>query len=175
MRQEELIALKAFYLGRALSSSPSTTEAIRRIEAGLENLTASTAAESGIREVFYALLLAEIFRGKEAALKYRQQAREAATKAGTGAFGLYMKVVDATQQRAHVDRLSGVAISTPEIKNERGVAYGTDWWDQGVSWDYAIAAIGRDNRDIDDKAEKFLHRTSLKEIMEKHGIWAVNT
>ena len=175
MRQEELVALKAFYLGRALASSSSRAEAIRKIEAGLEALSSSTAPETGIRETFYALLLAEVFRGEKAALKYRQQASEASAKAETEAFGLYMNIVEATQDRVHVDRLSGVAISKPEIKNERGTTHGADWWDQGVSWDYAIAALGRDNRDVDDKAEKFLHRISLKEIMEKHGLWSVST
>ncbi|TQQ35935.1 hypothetical protein FLL64_19120 [Vibrio cholerae] len=148
---------------------------IRIIENGLELLSSVASPESGFREIFYALLLAEILRGNELSLKYRLRARNVVPNVGTDLFDIYMKIVDATQVRAHVDSFSGVTIPTPEISNKRHMICSTDWLDEGVSWDDAMAAIGLDSRDLDDKTEKFLYRVSLKEIMKKHGIWPMNT
>lgn len=171
MNQEMLVVLKAFYLGNGIASSQSKLEAIDKIKYGIEKLKANSSIESRLREVFYLILLSEIMRDSGNRIKFRSKAKEIANNNGLAAFDLYMKIVDATQERVNVDRLSGSALSTPQVKNDRGYTHGPDFGDQSVSWDYAIASLGLDDRSINESENKFLHQTSLKTIMEKHELW----
>ena len=171
MNQEILVALKAFYLGRRIASSKSKLVAIDKIKAGIKKLEAISSPEARLREVFYLILLSEIMRNSDNGIEYRSRAREISINNGLAAFDLYMKIVDATQERVHVDRLSGSALSTPNVKNERGYIRSPVFLDQDISWDYAIASLGFDDRSINEADNNFLYHTSLKKIMEKHKIW----
>ncbi len=167
-----LAALKAFYLGYGIASSPMKEQAIEKIKKAIDIIKLRTNHEEKIRHIFYLLLLSEIMRGSSEGLEYRTQAKTISDDAGFNLFEIYMRIVDATQQRVRLDGIGGsMTIAGGSVKNERGYTFGPDIWDGGVSWDYAIVAVGLDDRHITDKEKQFLYKTSLKEIMIKHDIW----
>ena len=152
-----LAALKAFYLGYRIASSPMKEQAIEKIKKAINIINLRTGPEEKLRHVFYLLLLSEIMRGNKEALEYRTQAKVISDDASLNLFEIYMRIVDATQQRVRVDGIGGsMTIAGGSVKNERGYTFGPDIWDGGVSWDYAMASVGLDDRHITDKEKKFI-------------------
>lgn len=166
-----MVALKAFYLGRRIAESNSKEFAEQKIQNALQILETRKEPGDRMREAFYRLLMAEIFRGSSVCEEHRRCAKTLSEDYELELFDLYMKIVDSTQTRTRVDRLTGTVISTPEIKNERGYTLSPGWWEGGMAtWDFAIAALGLDDHHFSQREKAFLHKTSLKEIMEKHRV-----
>jgi uncharacterized protein (DUF2132 family) len=167
----KLIALKAFYLGRKIAESNKSYLAEPVIEKALSVLSKNPDPADKRREVFYLLLMAEIHRGKVDAVTFRERARNLDKECELGIYQLYMKVVDATQTRVNAAGISGSVISSPEIRNERGVTFNQDFWGGPMSsWDFAIASLDLDDRSLSDRDIRFLHKTTLAEILRKHNL-----
>jgi len=166
----KLIALKAFYLGRKIAESNKSYLAEPPIEKALSFLSKKHDPVDKRREVFYLLLMAEIHRGKDDAVTFRERARNLDKEYELGIYPLYMKVVDATQTRVNAGGISGSVLTSPEIKNERGVTFNQDFWGPMSSWDFAIASLNLDDRALSDRDIRFLHKTTLVEILREHNL-----
>ena len=166
----KLIALKAFYLGRKIAESNKSYLAEPAILKALSTLSTRQGSTERRRELFYLLLMAQMYRGKADGITFREKARNLDEEFQFGIYQLYMKVVDATQTRVHAGGLAGSVITSPEIRNERGVTFDWDFWGPMSSWDFAIASLNLDNRSLSERDIRFLHKTTLKEILSKHNL-----
>ena len=174
MRTERLIALKAFYLGRGIVNSPNKDQAVKVIKDALNKLGARNGPDDPLRRIFYLSLLAEIFREEAETAEYRALAKTEAEALQSDAYRFYMRIVEATQSRKSVGGLGGEGyIADRGIQNERGASSLDDWEypNNVVTYDAATAAVGWDDRHFSEWDKKFLHFTSLREILEKHGLW----
>jgi hypothetical protein len=173
MRDERLLALKAFYLGRRIADSLTRDEAVNKITAGIRKLEARNGPNDPLRKIFYFALLAEIFRENGDATIYREAAQKEAGELSSEAFRFYMRIVDATETRRRVGGLGGEGYITDRgIRNERQATVLDNWdWFNDVTYDTATAAVGWDDRHLSKKDKDFLYDMSLREIMEKHGLW----
>lgn len=166
----KLIALKAFYLGRKIAEANKSYLAQPVILKALCILSTRHDPTEKRREVFYLLLMAEMHRGKAEGITFRKKACSLDDEFKFGIYQLYMKVVDATQTKAHAGGLSGSVISSPEIRNDRGVTFDWNFWGPRSTWDFAIASLNLDDRSLSERDVRFLHKTTLKEILSKHNL-----
>ena len=105
VREEDLCAIKVFYLGRGIASALTRSEAIKSIETELNAL--NTMGRADRRVLFFTLLLAEIFRGTNHALGFRKEAQGIDGILRSGMFDAYMKVAEATLKKTSVDPFTG--------------------------------------------------------------------
>lgn len=177
LRQDELFALKAFYLGNSLSNNAQNKSiSVTKVNSALLKLRDNTKADPDIL-IFYLVLLAELLRGDEKSKDIRRQAKEISNLHGSRIFDLYMKIVEATQQTVSVDKFSGERILPSSVLNQRSYSFREELPSHNlyplsdISSDAALVAIGRDSRNIDRNGVKFLYQTSLKELMLSHNVW----
>ncbi|MBI3779358.1 MAG: hypothetical protein HY274_10710 [Gammaproteobacteria bacterium] len=171
MRDEKLLALKAFYLGRGITESPTKQQALDKVTCAIRKLEARNGPKDPLRRIFYLLLLAEIFRESGETKVYREAAKKEADDLLSEAFRYYMLVVEGTQTRKRVWGIGGeVYIRDQGIRNQRGRSIFDDWFN-AVIRDEATAAVGLDERFLSKQDENFLYHMSLREIMRKHGLW----
>lgn len=170
VRPEHLLAVKVFYLGQGISASPQKSVAIEMIT---KELSSSVMCDRGVlREVFFRLLLAEIYRGSADALEQRSMAKEIDEELGRGIlFDAYMKVTEATQTAATTDKFTGKGIVSGKVESHRSefkkVGFG-----QWASWtvDNALAALRISPTDLTRTQIDFLHRTTLKELIDSEDL-----
>jgi len=128
MRDERLLALKAFYLGRRIADSLTRDEAVNKITAGIRKLEVRNGPNDQLRKIFYFALLAEIFRENGEATTYREAAKNEAEELSSEAFRFYMRIVDATETRRRVGGLGGEGyIADRGIRNERQAPVLDNW------------------------------------------------
>ncbi len=170
LRTNQLVALKAFYLGRKIESASKVYLAQPAITEALKRLSERRGHAERIREMFYLLLMAEMYRGKDTCLEYRKRAKDLDDQCSLDIYTLYMKIEDATQSRVHVAGLGGGDMSHPIIHNKRGATFTQDWFGPIAFWDYAIAALDLDDSHLSKRDTHFLHSVSLQEILTSHNL-----
>ena len=163
VQRDQLIALKLFYLGRGVAQSPRKALAIDLIKQELAGDQASNIVSD--RPVFFNLLLAEIYRQSPDALSFRQRAKDA--ERSSNIFDFYMKIVDATQKKSEVDKLTGVTIADGNIQVKRGKGEDGTF---GPSSDTAFVALGLIFDDLTSEQSAYLYELTLTDIIEAENI-----
>lgn len=171
--RSHLLAAKVFYLGRGIAEAPTRPQAEQLISQKLDDLSkrhVQTPAEAE-QTLFFTLLLAEVNRGNDFGLEYRTMARDLEDIVGTRIVALYMKIVDATEKPAEVDRLTGQSIvkggiqrHTPQLRKT-----GTEWHEVGLI-DNALAAIGLNPSELSGEQTNFLHMTTLVTLLDAQDL-----
>lgn len=165
VRDVDLCAIKIFYLGQGITKSSTRALAVELIKAELAILEANGVAESKI--LFFKLLLAEIFRETDEALKCRKEAKKLDKALGSGMFDAYMNVADATLSKSFADKFTGHGIVRGGIESHR-VEFSQGQYGLASSWlvDNSLAALGLSESDLSRSQLDYLHRTNLKQIIE---------
>lgn len=164
---EELLVLKAYYLGRAAAGTPvRKAVALEMTDKAILYLGAQSDRQSQVRLLFYQLLKAEINRGDSDALTSRAHAQRTARALGSDMFEQYMSVEGATQSvtKAHGPGQGVVANSGVESRKLGGSGLSV-----GV-YDVACRALGLDEGALTEAHWRFLNRTTLRDLLVKHGI-----
>ena len=163
-----LIALKALQIGSAAAASPSKEVALRMLEQAISWLGASTEEEALARRAFYVAARAEMMR----ALGDPTSDRDALKSIGKGANGSvyywYMRLEEATESRTGM-RWQG---SASPYAAGGGTSQDQDnpyLSSQGRMY-RAMKAIGLEEKLLSDSDRRFLERTTLYDLLEKHGI-----
>ena len=120
---------------------------------------------------FYLLLSAEIHRGKEECAALRDLAREIDMRGNLGLFEPYMEIVEATQQRAKTDYMTGQHIMSGAVTS-RVEIFRKNTADLEVSWviDAALDALGYSEHDLNASELKFLHQTTMRDLLDSEKI-----
>ena len=140
---EKLLVLKVFILAHKISSKQtSKTMALDMVNVAIDKLRGSIDKENSLRLIFYFLLKSEILRETDEVTSLRKEAKSIAEKTSSESFRLFMAVQEATQTRST---------------------------DSGFQKDM-FANIGIDEQNLSEQECNFLFKTTLKEMLEKHGI-----
>jgi len=140
---EKLLVLKVFILAHKISSKQtSKTMALDMVNVAINKLRGSIGKENSLRRIFYLLLKSEILRETDAVASLRKEGKSIAEKTSSDSFRLFMAVQEATQTRST---------------------------DSGFQKDM-FANIGIDEQNLSEQECNFLFKTTLKEMLEKHGI-----
>lgn len=140
---EKLLVLKVFILAHKISSKQtSKTMVLDMVNVAIDKLRGSIGKENSLRRIFYLLLKSEILRETDAVASLRKEAKSIAEKTSSDSFRLFMAVQEATQTRST---------------------------DSGFQKDM-FANIGIDEQNLSEQECNFLFKTTLKEMLEKHGI-----
>jgi len=169
MYQQQLIALKAFYLGRRIVNSIQKTQAIEKINKAIATLSSLNDTKSIKRQLFYMLLLSEVFRNEGESIELRKNALEFSKKFSLDAYEYYMRLVAATTTTQQINDIANFA-KISRISNDR-VGYDWDVYHEDVYHDDAMSILGLDSKKLSGKNLKFLFNTSMKEIMTSHQLW----
>jgi len=168
---EKLLVLKAYYMGHAIAeTNHNKNTALKMIDAAISKLESQKDPQSQVRLLFYVLLKSEILRDDQQVIDLRRRAKEVAEHIGGNVFDYYMAVEDATQTRKKAYGMQKGIISDKGIQTTVSytVTDGYNVW--VVSYDAACRALGVEERRLSEKELHFLHKVSLKEMLEKHGI-----
>lgn len=162
-----LLVLKAFYLGRAISDKKqSIALALPMIDAAVDALGKNQDPQSRMRLAFYLLLKAEILRESSQVIELRARAQAVAPNI----FENFMAIEDATQSSAARYGMHEGVIADEGVKIRRQA----HWYLVGKSiaevGDFAMMALGVDERNISDKEMNFLHKVTLLDLLMHHGI-----
>jgi hypothetical protein len=140
---ENLLVLKVFILANKISSKHiSETIALDMVDEAINKLNGSTGEQNTLRLIFYLLLKSEILRGTDAEASLREEAKSISEKTGSNSFRLFMKVQEATQ----------AIIMDDDFQNK------------------VFDKIDIDEQNLSEQEYNFLFKTTLKEMLEKHGI-----
>ena len=140
---EKLLVLKVFILSHKISSKQtSKTMALDMANVAIDKLRGSVGKENSLRLIFYLLLKSEMLLETDALASLRKEAKSIAEKTSSDSFRLFMAVQEATQTRST---------------------------DSGFQKDM-FANIGIDEQYLSEQECNFLFKTTLKEMLEKHGI-----
>jgi len=140
---EKLLVLKVFILAHKISSKQtSKTMALDMVNVAINKLRGSIGKENSLRRIFYLLLKSEILRETDAVASLRKEGKSIAEKTSSDSFRLFMAVQEATQTRST---------------------------DSGFQKDMFVK-IGIDEQNLSEQECNFLFKTTLKEMLEKHGI-----
>ena len=165
-----LYAIKAFYLGHAISGRPAVTQDARQlIQEALSHFRTPQTDGDRIAKCFYLMLSAEIERrAGEPPIELRNALRETDDEC----YQLFMRLEEATESRARLEGISTAVIVKPPIERT-GFHFHSDgfqaWW---VAHDKALKAFGLRERDLSLDQQSFLSRTTLLELLERHGVRA---
>lgn len=149
-----------------MAQSPRKALAIDLIKQELAGDQASNIVSD--RPVFFNLLLAEIYRPSPDALSFRRRAKDA--ERSSNIFDFYMKIVDATQTKSVVDKLTGVAIADGNIQVRTGAGRGDHGGDFGPLSDTAFVALGLIFDDLTSEQSAYLYELTLIDIIEAENI-----
>ena len=147
-----------------MAQSPRKALAIDLIKQELAGDQASNIVSD--RPVFFNLLLAEIYRQSPDALSFRRRAKDA--ERSSNIFDFYMKIVDATQKKSEVDKLTGVTIADGNIQVKRGNGLHDGTF--GPLSDTAFVALGLIFDDLTSEQSAYLYELTLTDIIEAENI-----
>ncbi|MFD1710649.1 hypothetical protein FVQ98_18205 [Ottowia sp. GY511] len=171
IQADELLVLKAFYMGHAISTrKASIPVALGMADKAIEKFEAAEDDQEKIRLLFYLLLKAEILRGTPQAIEIRARAQEISRQIDEHIFERYMAIEDSTQSRKKIYGIQVGVIADEGVKptvNDT-VSDGFNVWT--VRYDAACRALGIDERKLTKKEDHFLRKVTLKEMLEKHGV-----
>ncbi|KMQ76907.1 hypothetical protein [Marinobacter subterrani] len=165
----KLLVLKAFYLGQGIAKKGTyVAPAVAMVDAAIAFLEPKQDETSRVRLLFYVLLKAEILRSNPSVADLRSRARNISRAMGSEMFDEYMAVEEETQTRVRAGGIQKGVIADQGIRTTETflAKYGSFVKTEVV--DYACKALGI--RSLSDKEFHFVHKTSLKELLEKHGV-----
>lgn len=155
----DALVVKIAYLGRGIAESPQCDIAMNQI------VTAKASNKlAAYQQCFYTLLLAEITRGSDLTMEHRELARGIDCEVSREMYEKYMAVVESTQKKTHVDRLSGEFVSEGSIELREHVVTENEWgFVNSVVIDNVMAAL--DNPMLNANELTFVQRVNLQEIL----------
>lgn len=168
---EKLLVLKAYYMGHAIAErNHNKYTALKMIDAAILTLEVNNDPQNRVRLLFYVLLKSEILRDDQQVVESRRRAKAIAEDMGGNVFDYYMAVENATQTKKKAYGMQKGVIADKGVQTtvRYTVTDGYNVW--VVSYDAACRALGVDERRLSEKELHFLHKVSLKEMLEKHGI-----
>ena len=168
-RQEKILALKAFYLGRAIAPRPiSRNRALQLLEDAIDQLQASNEPTNRIRLAMYYLIRAEITRGDELPIDDRLAAQTLCLDINSALFDYFMAVEQATQSKQRID--TSDMVNLPIV--DRGIQLrNTSAWDSSLTQsDLALGALGLTYEDLSEQEGLFLEKATLKELLLEDGV-----
>jgi hypothetical protein len=134
------------------------------IDAAIDHLRQS---ESTQWLVFYLMMRAEIARQtNESPVGLRKWIRDL----DTDMYEMFMAVEGATQRTKRLDGIKEVTIVEPPVVLTESYLVTDGWRTWVVGHDLACRALGIDDDDISAKQREFLGRTTLKDLLESHGV-----
>ena len=97
--------------------------------------------------------------------------RDIDMRGNLGLFEPYMEIVEATQQRAKTDYLTGQHIMSGAVTS-RVEIFRKNSADLEVSWviDAALDALGYSEHDLNASELKFLHQTTMRDLLDSEKI-----
>ena len=163
--ERQLLVLKAFYMGHAIAERTSIrAPATKMIDAAIEHLQV---AETPHWLAFYLMMRAEIARHDgEPPIEIRARIRNI----DEDMYDMFMVVEQATQRTRKLDGIQTLAIVDPGIDRTESYVVTNGWESWVVRYDIACRALGISERDISADQREFLSRTTLKELLDSHGV-----
>lgn len=152
IQTENLLVLKAFYMGHAISEKKHNIAiALDMVEAAIRKFARSENRQDKLRLLFYLLLKAEILRETSKVVEIRALAKEVSQQIGGEIFDFFMAIESSTQPTASHIGDSRVATKT-------------------ARWNAACRALGIDERRLTKQENHFLKTVTLKKMLEKHEV-----
>jgi hypothetical protein len=163
---DKLLALKAFYLGHGATQSPlSKSDALRMVDAALQQLQSRHTYQDKVRRAFYHLLRAEIHRQGGDPIPDRVEAQRICAEIVSPLYEYFMQVEAVTQGRTINLGKKEVSPYTPPVTSSKTVG---SWYTTRI--DLAAEALEVDESLLTKSEFKFLKKISLRQLLEKHKI-----
>lgn len=171
LEPDKLLVLKAFYMGRAIATRPrGKSDAIRMIDTAISQLQNSNDSRSQVRLLFYLLLKSEALRGDLDIVALRKHAKTIAERIGGHTYQYFMALEEATQTRKKIYGVELGIIADKGIQTGEDRMLDSDLSSQEPRNDLACRALGVDRTELSTKELHFLHKISLKALLDQHGI-----
>lgn len=172
LRVTKLLTLKAFHLGRGIASSATLAQAIHMVKQKITSLQDRSDCDNRL-PLFYKLLLAESLRGKNGDISARQEAQHTDQQSDLGMYEMYMEVVEQTQGRVTVDRMTGRHMGGNSIEIQKSVPILSDDKHADAQTyqiiDIALATLGYSDSDLTESELNFIYRWPLTDLIESDG------
>lgn len=169
---EKLLVLKAYYLGHAISEKKVViAPALDMVNAAIDYLSNKSDQSNQVRYLFYLLLKAEILRGHSESYKCREEAMLVSYGVAGDPYKLFMAIEEATQTKSKVHGMQQGLIGDGGVQHRKEFVY-VDRLGRTCagSYDAALRAVGIDESHVNDKERHFLHKTNLRELLDKHQV-----
>ena len=164
----KLFILKAYYMGHAISEKKSgVQQAIAMADAAITELEDKNDEQNRLHLLFYILLKTEILRATSDISELRKRAKKISQELSLPIYEDYMMVEDATQTRKKAYGLETGVIADKGVQTTVSytVTDGYNVW--LISYDAACRALNVDENSLSDQEMHFLHKTTLKEMLER--------
>jgi hypothetical protein len=175
---EIILVLKAHYMGRMfVETGKNLPNILDSINSAINELDLRNEKKDKIRQIFYILLKVEILRDSHDIIDLRKRAKEISEIIGSNVFNYFMAVQEVTSP---INKVHGM--QTGIISNDKArIGFTVDSW----LLDYtnpmsdfegfclmgpASRALNLEGIEISDKEHDFIISTSLKEMLENHGL-----
>lgn len=171
---ETLLALKAFYLGHAAAErSASRPTAIAMVTAAIEQLSTLGDRTSVIRRAFYHLLRAEILRHGGDPVPDRYSAQQLCSQFNSSLYETFMDVEQATATIKKACGIQTLYVQDEGIKRTQTNVVVNGFQVSVSTYDLACRAIGVDDRSFTEREVHFLRKTTIKDMLDRHGVYYV--
>lgn len=167
----KLIALKAFYMGHALTQKHLIKDqALSVIDSAINELIPKLDDKKRHFLMFLFMLKSEIMRGSTVSLELRQLAKDLASEIGSKAFEYYMTIEDATQSRKVVCGAGTGWVADKGVTQRNSRYIDHDEFYCEPTPDIPMQSLGVDFSRLSRKQISFLYQTTLKELLVRNGI-----
>jgi len=168
---EKLLALKAFYLGHAAAENPASRQAATAmVTAAVEQLSLQSDRTAAIRLAFYHLLRAEILRHGGNPVPDRRSAQSLCTQINSPLYEIFMDVEQATMTTKKARGIQALYVEDEGVKRTQTNVVVNGFNVSVFTYDLACRAIGVDERSLTERELHFLRKTTIKDMLEKHGV-----
>ena len=168
---DQLLALKAACLGRAIAEAP-----VRRvtsaplIASAIAHLAQFGSEVHRRRLVFYLLLRAEINRDSETPIEDRARAMGICQELRSNLYSYFMKIEEATQARRQLDGIQTLRVVDPGIHRTTMVE-GKNGFETWVTrHDLVFEALGLQPSMLKDSERRFVDSVTLADLLRKHQV-----
>jgi len=165
-----LYAIKAFYLGHAISERAAVlNDATRLIKEALLHFHSAESEHDRVAKCFYLMLQAEIERHSgRPPVDVRASIRETDDEC----YELFMRLEEATENRARLEGISSAVIVHPAIERTGFHVHSNGFQSWSIAYDKALKAFGLRESDLSADQQLFLSKATLVELLERHGVRA---
>lgn len=168
---EKLLALKAFYMGHAAAEKRASRPiAIAMVTAAINQLSVQTDHTSLVRLTFYHLLRAEILRHGGDPVPDRHAAQQLCAQIGSPLYEIFMDVEQATMTVKKARGIQTLYAEDEGIKRTQTNVVTNGFEVSIFTYDIACRAIGVDERSFTEREFHFLRKTTIKDMLDKHGV-----
>ena len=175
---DKLLVLKAFYLGHRIRDAVDFKDAaITMVNRAISNLEHKHSHKDKIRKLFCYLILCELLRGDQNAIKYRLIAMNFASAIGKeNIYSDYMTIVNATDSKLKVYGINkGFFYKQPIASRERSLSGDAVFeWDIDTYWrdpsELPFPAIGINFYDLTESQADYINLGTLKDVMSTGNI-----